>query len=138
MGIVRRNFKRLDKNYLLVTYKTYIRPHLECCIQAWLPHLMKDIQCLERVQKSATNLIPALKKYSYTDRLKRLGLTTLQTRRVRGDMIQAYKIMTGKNKIDREQFFQLADSNYGLRGHSLKIRKDRPNLDIRKHFFSME
>ena len=47
-----------------------------------------------------------------------------------------YKIMTGKDKIDREQFFQLADSNYGLRGHSLKIRKDRPNLDIRKHFFS--
>ena len=51
-------------------------------------------------------------------------------------MIQAYKIMTGKDKIDREQFFQLADSKYGLRGHSLKIRKDRPNLDIRKHFFS--
>jgi len=52
-------------------------------------------------------------------------LTTLQTRRVRGDMIQAYKIMTGKEKIDREQFFQLADSNYGL-------RTDRPNLDIRR------
>ena len=51
-------------------------------------------------------------------------------------MIQAYKIMTGKDKIDREQFFQLADSSYGLRGHSLKIRKDRPNLDTRKHFFS--
>jgi len=33
---------------------------------------MKDIQCLERVQKSATNVIPALKKYSYTDRLKLL------------------------------------------------------------------
>ena len=42
--------------------KTYIRPHLEYCIQAWSPHPMKDIQCLERVQKSATNLIPALKK----------------------------------------------------------------------------
>jgi len=42
--------------------------------------------------------------------------------------------MTGKDKIDREQFFQLADSNYGLRGYSLKIRKDRPNLDI--SFFS--
>ena len=49
-------------------------------------------------------------------------------------MIQVY--MTGKDKIDREQFFQLADSNYGLRGHSLKIRKDQPNLDIEKHFFS--
>jgi len=94
--MVRRNFKRLDKNDFLVIYKTYIRPHLEYCIQAWSPHLTKDIQCLERVQKSATNLIPALKKYSYTDRLKKLGLTTLQTRSVRGDMIQVY--MTGKDK----------------------------------------
>jgi len=65
-----------------------------------------------------------------------MGLTTLQTRRARGDMIEVYKIMTGKDKTDREQFFLLADSNYGLRGHSLKIRKDRPNLDVRKHFFS--
>ena len=51
-------------------------------------------------------------------------------------MIEVYKIMTGKDKIDKEQFFPLADNNYGLRGHSLKIRKDRSNLDIRKHFFS--
>jgi len=134
IGMVRLNFKRLDKNDFLVIYKTYIRPHLEYCIQAWSPHLIKDIQCLERVQKSATNLIPALKKYNYIDRLKKLGLMTLQIKRVRGDMIQVYKIMTGKDKIDREQLFQLADSNYALRGHSLKIRKDRRHLDIRKHF----
>ena len=51
-------------------------------------------------------------------------------------MIEVYKIMTGKDKLVREQFFPLTDSNYGLRGHSLKIRKDRSNLDIRKHFFS--
>ena len=50
-------------------------------------------------------------------------------------MIEVYKIMTGKDKIDKQQFFPLADNNYGLRGHSLKIRKDS-NLDIRKHFFS--
>jgi len=90
--------------------------------------------CANKVSQSLSQ--SALKKYSYTDRLKKIGLTTLQTRRVRGDMIQAYKIMTIKDKIDREQFFQLADSNYGLQGHSLKVRKDRPNLDIRKHFFS--
>jgi len=40
-------------------------------------------------------------------------------------MIEVYKIMTGKDKIDKEQFFPLADNNYGLRGHSLKIRKNR-------------
>jgi len=66
---------------------------------------MKDIQCLERVQKSATKLIPTLRKYSYTDSVKKIGLTTLQTRSARGDMIEVYKIMTGKDKIDKEQFF---------------------------------
>jgi len=105
IGMVRRNFKRLDKEDFLVIYKTYIRPHLEYCIQAWSPHLMKDIQCLERVQKSATKLIPTLRKYSYTDSVKKIGLTTLQTRSARGDMIEVYKIMTGKDKIDKEQFF---------------------------------
>ena len=65
--------------------------------------------------------MPALRKFSYTDRLKKIGLTTLQTRKASGDMIEVYKIMTGKDKIDKEQFFPLADSNYGLRGHSLKI-----------------
>ena len=67
IGMVRRNFNRLDKEDFLVIYKTHIRPHLEYCIQAWSPHLIKDIQCLESVQKSATNLTPALRKFSYTD-----------------------------------------------------------------------
>jgi len=44
IGMVRQNLKRLDKEDFLVIYKTYIRPHLEYCIQAWSPHLIKDIQ----------------------------------------------------------------------------------------------
>ena len=68
---------------------------------------MKDIQCLERVQKSATNLIPALKKYSYTDRLKKLDLLHCKQEESeatwsRGPILKSsYKIMTGKDKIDR-------------------------------------
>ena len=58
--------------------------------------------------------MPALRKFSYTDRLKKIGLTTLQTRKARGDMIEVYKIMTGKDKIDKEQFFpwQIATMEY--------------------------
>jgi len=123
------------KDFLLI-YKTYIRPHLEYCVQAWSPHLVKDVQCLERVQKAATNQVLMLRKCSYTDRLRKLGLTTLQTRRKRGDMIEVYKIMTGKERVAGEQFFQLADNEHGLRGHTMKIRKLRSSLDIRKYFFS--
>jgi hypothetical protein len=56
MGMVRRNFRNLDKEDFLLIYKTYIRPHLEYCFQAWAPHLAKDTGTLERVQMAATNI----------------------------------------------------------------------------------
>ena len=79
----------------------------EFCIQAWSPHFVKDIQVLENVQKAATNLVPKLRKYSYPDRLKMIGITSLKERRVRGDMIEVYKLLTGKEHIEYEQFFTL-------------------------------
>jgi len=75
---VRRNFKRLGVDDFKLIYKTSIRPHLEYCIQAWSPYLAKDIDVLERVQKSATDLISKLRKYCYTDRLKLLHLKSLK------------------------------------------------------------
>jgi len=94
------------------------------------------MECLERVQRTATKLVPALRKFDYGERLKRLGLTTLQTRRVRGDLIEVFKIMTGRERINRDQFFHLSQNLHGLRGHSLKITKERSSRDVRKYFFS--
>ena len=51
-----------------------LRPHLEFCIQSWSPHLVKDIEVMERVQKAATNLVPQLRKLSYPVRLKKARL----------------------------------------------------------------
>ena len=39
---------------------------------------VKDIQVLENVQKATTNLVPKLRKYSYPDRLKTIGITSLK------------------------------------------------------------
>ena len=138
MRLVRRNFRRLDKQDFRLIYKTYIRPHLEYCIQAWSPHLKKDIQCLERVQQAATRLVPSLRKFSYETRLQKLGLTTLLKRRARGDMIEVYKILTGKERIDSnfsKQFIHLSENEHGLRGHSLKLSKERSRKDVRKFSF---
>ena len=55
IGMMRRTFRNLDVSDFRLIYKTYIRPHLEFCIQAWSPHFVKDIQVLENVQKAATN-----------------------------------------------------------------------------------
>ena len=105
LGLVKRNFRKLDESDFLILYKTYIRPHMEYCVQAWSPYLQKDIQILEKIQRAATKIVPHLKTRSYEDRLSQLGLTTLETRRRRGDLIEAFKIMTDREKLDKNQFF---------------------------------
>ena len=116
--------------------KTYIHPHLEYCIPAWSPYLIKHIEVLERVQKTATDLVPQLQKFCYSERLKVLGITTLKDPRERGDMIEVFKILTGREHIDSSQFFEPAKQHYSLRGHGMKLSKTRSQLEIGKHFFS--
>mgnify|MGYP003454614844 FL=1 len=86
MGLVKRHFKDLDSDSFLLLYKTYIRPHLEYCVQAWSPHLKKDILLLETVQKKSTKLVRGFKNLPYNRRLEKLGLSTLEERREQGDL----------------------------------------------------
>src|SRR6218665_552612 len=73
------------------------------------------------------------KDLSYEERLIRCGLTTLEKRRSRGDLIEAYKIITGKKSIQWESFFELAPSR-GTRGHRYKLFKKRKGTLGQKFF----
>ena len=119
---------------ILLLYKTLVRPHLEYSVQAWRPHFWGDIDLLEGVQRRATKLITSASNKSYEDRLHILNLTTLETRRLRGDLIEVLKIFKGFDNLDRSKFFEL--SNAYTRGHSLKLVKPRCPLDIRKFSFA--
>jgi len=70
LAMVRRNFKKLAKEDFILIYRTYIRPHMEYCVQAWSPHLVKDIQTLESFQRTATKIVPTLRKLPYESRLQ--------------------------------------------------------------------
>ncbi|XP_072022805.1 uncharacterized protein B0403.1-like [Amphiura filiformis] len=105
LRVIRRTFKYIDKESFATLYKTYIRPHLEYYIQAWSPTLKKDIITLEKVQRRATKLVPELRNLSYDERLEELNLYSLEQRRIRGDLIETFKILTGLENTDKDRFF---------------------------------
>ena len=124
LGMVRRQFKDMDKECFTLMYRTFIRPYLEYAIQIWSPYKRRDIDCLEKVQRRATKLVKRLKNCSHELRLTKLGLT-LEERRRTGDLIEAYKIITGKEKVRVQDFFNFRQSSYDLRGHSYKLATKR-------------
>ena len=134
LGFINRNFASRNKSCMVKLYKHYVRPHLEYAVQAWNPHYQGDVDILERVQRRATRMIKGFKDLSYEDRLDRCGLTTLKTRRDRGDMIEVYKIINRLDNVNEEIFFKRS-SESRTRGHNFKLAKSNCRTDIRKFSF---
>ena len=82
-------------------YKAIVRPQLKHCIQAWRPYRKKDINTLERIRRRGTTFFSELRKLSYEERLKERGLTTPETRRLRGDQFIFFKILNGHENVDK-------------------------------------
>ena len=98
LGMIKIGFACLDKEMFMNLYPVLVRPLIEYCVQVWSPHMQKHIDLLEGVQRRATKLVPELRNMTYEKRLEKLGLTSLEDRRIRGDMIETYKIMTEKRR----------------------------------------
>jgi len=114
LGLIKRTFTHLTKESFLTLYKTYVRPHLEYCVPIWSPYLAKNIDKLERIQQSATKLVPGLARLPYETRLQHLDLYSLYCRRQRGDMIEVFKLMNHLTRVSPDPFFTIV-----TRGHDL-------------------
>ncbi|CAL4121619.1 unnamed protein product [Meganyctiphanes norvegica] len=108
LGLLRIGFSCFDEEIFMNLYPVLVRPLLEYCVQVWSSYKQKYINLIEGVQRRATRLVSSLRKLSYEKRLEKLKLTMLIERRFTGDMIETYKILTGKEDIDPSRFFQLA------------------------------
>ena len=111
-----------------------MKPHLEYAVQFWSPNLRKDIERLENVQKRATKMIAGIRHKSYARRLEDLNLFSLEQRRIRGQLIQVFKILKGIDKLDYSRIFSL--SNESTRGNGLKLKVKRYNTNQYGNFFT--
>lgn len=134
LGLISRTFSFKTITIIRTLYKSLVRTHLDYCIQAWRPYLMKDIAVLERVQRRATRMAVECRGRNYQERLKLLNLTTLETRMLRSDLIEVFKILKGLEGLKEDSFFTRGGGT--SRGHSSKLFKNRFNLDVRKYSFS--
>ena len=140
LGQLSRAVSYRDKDTFLKLYKVYVRPHLEYAVASWSPWTVGDREVLEKVQRRALGMVSNMRGRTYEDRLTEAGLTNLVDRRVRGDMIETYKIMSGKDRVDPRIFFDLAGDGPRTRQAAavqhIRAQVVRPRLDIRRFSFS--
>ena len=118
---------------MLPLYKSLVRPHLEYAVQFWSPHLCRDIDKMERVQRKATKMIQEIRNHSYQQRLKDLKLISLVQRRLRGQLIEAFKYLNRFNNVCPICLLEY-DFNDRTRNNGKKLMVKRVNTSVAQHF----
>jgi len=104
-----------SREVILPLCSALVRPHLESCIQLWSPQHGKDMDLLERVQRRAAKLIRGLEHLSSEERLRELGLFSLEKRK-------AYYGLPVHKECCSDR----------TRGNSFKVTEGRFRLNINK------
>jgi len=138
LGIINRNFIHLTPDSFVVLYKSIVRSHLEYSECVWNPHHQQLIGKLEKVQKRATKLIITVKLLKYEERLRYLDLQTLKYRRIRRDIIEVYKMISGRYDETVTNWFtnRHIDKKYEVKSHRFCIHKFPIKFDVRKFKFT--
>lgn len=118
-GLIYRSFKTRELDFLLDMYLTYVRPIVEFGTVVWSPHLLKDIDLVENVQRRYTKRIPGLSHLSYPQRLNILSLDSLEYRRLIFDLEMTFNIIKNNSPLKFDDFFRFAPAT-STRSNSLR------------------
>jgi len=130
---IHRCFESRNVNLSLRAYMVYVRPLLEHNTVIWSPHLKDNLEAIERVQRRFTKRLPGLNNFTYSERLYRLGIPTLELRRLRSDLIWCYKITFGCINATTTEFL-MRRSTSSTRGHRYKLYKQHSSCTARSSF----
>ena len=96
----------------------------------------ENIDKLERVQRRATRRVEGLESMTYRERLRELGMCSLEQRKARGDMIAVFNYVKG-NHIEEGGNLFTAALETRTRSNGFKLRERRFHFNSRKDFLTM-
>ena len=136
LAVLRRTIVSRDKAIFLKLYKQLVRSHLEYAVSVWNPHLKRDIERIEKVQRCASKCINGMQSKSYQDRLRILGIDSLQKRSCVFNLVELLKIIDNLSPLNFDDFFFSFVEHNSTRGHQYKLAKKYSQLDCHKYFFA--
>jgi len=135
-NLIHRCFVSRDRHSLLRAFIVYVRPILEYGSCVWSPRFLRDIEAVESVQRHFTKRLAGLGEVDYETRLNILNLESLESRRLKADLVYTYKILFGLTDLNFTEFFKkLPDNN--TRGHAYRLYTPQSTNNTRSNFFSL-
>lgn len=131
-----RHISHKTKNIMVPLYKALVRPMMEYGNSVWCPSWKKDIKRIEDVQKNFTRHIIGMRTLSYEERLSTLKLPSQAYRRLRGDLIEVFKIIHKKYDPKTTKSLLPLNTNTKTRTNSLKLAKPRAQKKPYQEFFT--